>query len=252
MDAPTPRKTAYGDHPDQFVRFDPAPGVPHGTVLLVHGGYWRRRHTLELMEPLGSHFRAAGWSTCNVEYRRGPGSPWPQPLRDVRDAAATARGLEDRGPLVAVGHSVGGQLALLAGTPVDAVVALAPVTDAGRTYRERLGDDAAQEYFGTTPDRDDKLYARASPIAQSPPAAPALIVHGWNDVRVPAIHTVDYAVTADRAGGRIDVVLTHDLDHLAAIDPARLPWPAALDWMGRFTAPPPARTTRGAEKECGA
>ena len=234
----------YGDHPDQYVEFMPADGPRRGVAVLVHGGYWRERHTLELMRPFALGLAAAGWEVANVEYRRGPGAAWPVPLEDVRaacvlaDAARRAPGRDQRegpaGPLIGIGHSVGGQLALLAGRPLDAVVALAPVTDTARTHAEALGEGAAEEYFGGGPVDDPARYADASPIARLPLGRPALLVHGGDDDRVPVRHTLDFLAAALESGDAVDAVLPHRLGHREAIEPGNASWPGMLEWLERL------------------
>ena len=236
----SPRIERYGAHPDQHVEFVPAEGPRQGLAVLVHGGYWRERHTLELMRPLAQSLAAGGWEVANVEYRRGPQAGWPVPLDDVRAAVALAdaarhdRGRGPVGPLVVIGHSVGGQLALLAGGPLDAVVALAPVTDTARTHAEALGDGAAEEYFGGGPAGNPARYADASPIARLPVGRPALLVHGSDDDRVPVRHTLDFLAAALEAGDAVDAVLPQRLGHLDAIDPGNASWQGVLEWMAQL------------------
>ena len=227
----------YGEHPDQRVELhDPAPGAPpRGVALLVHGGYWRERFTASLMGALAADLAARGWAVANVEYRRGPGT-WPAADDDVRAAAAAVAASEWRrgwgGPVVGVGHSVGGQLVLLASEEFDSVVALAPVTDVARVWGEGLGDGAAEEYFGAGPDELPGVYADASPRWQIPPACPVLVVHGDADDRVPLAHSEAYAgAMGGRDGGRVGLLEAPGLGHLGAIDPAGPHWEATVDWM---------------------
>ncbi|WP_417221272.1 alpha/beta hydrolase family protein [Arthrobacter sp.] len=229
----------YGRHPDQHLRLVRAAAGARGTAVLVHGGYWRQAHTLALMEPLIQPLLDAGWNVANVEYRRGPDAVWPVPLDDVRSACRLLSAQVPDGPLVAVGHSVGGELALLAGDPVHAVVALAPVTDAARTHAEHLGDGAAQEYFGTTPTQDPVRYAGASPIARLQAGRPTLVVHGADDTRVPVRHTLDYLVAAWDADVAVTALLPDRLGHLEVIDPTRGHWANVMGWLDGLAAGPP-------------
>lgn len=238
---PTPVVVRYGDHPEQKVELiDPAAGSrPRGVALLVHGGYWRERFTLRLMDRLAADLTARGWAVANVEYRRGAAGPWPAPDDDVRAAATAIAGGAWRrrwdGPLVAIGHSVGGQLALLAARAptcgVDSVVALAPVTDAARVWGEDLGDGAAAEYFGGSPAELGSVYATASPVRALGPGRPVLVVHGDADTRVPLAHSVDFVAAASAAGESVGLLEVPGLDHLGAIDPAGPHWEATVGWM---------------------
>lgn len=226
---------AYGDHPDQYVRCRLAQNVQRGVAVLIHGGYWREQHTADLMTPLATDLARRGWATVNVEYRRGPQASWPAPLQDVQSACLTAvewaAAGSISGPVIGVGHSVGGQLALLAGSPLGGVVALAPVTDASRIYTEALGDGAAKEYFGTAPSEDPGKYAQASPIKQVPAGRPILLMHGGTDARVPLSHSLDYLTASLDSGDDVTGYFPHQLSHLEAIDPSTAHWENAIRWM---------------------
>jgi dipeptidyl aminopeptidase/acylaminoacyl peptidase len=139
------------------------------------------------------------------------------------------------GPIIGIGHSVGGQLALLAAPLLDAVVALAPVTDVARADREGLGEDAAQEFMGTRSSDSPRDYADASPIRQLPLNRPQLLVHGDIDARVPVAHTRAFQVAAREHGDDAQLIVVPGLGHLDAIDPAADHWPQVLHWLGTVT-----------------
>jgi dipeptidyl aminopeptidase/acylaminoacyl peptidase len=229
---------AYGPQAAQNVQcWEPAgTGQCRGVAVLVHGGYWRAAFDASLMEALVHDLTQNDWAVSNIEYRRGGnGGGWPTTGEDVKSAiaavAATPWRQKHRGPMIGIGHSVGGQLALLAADRLDAVVALAPVTDVARTYRERLGEEAAAEFFQTSPDENPEVYASASPLRQLPLGVPTLVVHGATDQRVPVDHSVDFVASARAAGDQVDFESPHDLDHLAAIDPATRSWSSVRRWM---------------------
>jgi acetyl esterase/lipase len=233
----------YGPHTPQRVDcWDPAAdGQCRGVAVLVHGGYWRARFDASLMVPLARDLTAHGWAVANIEYRsNGNGGGWPVTLEDVRAAigavAATPWRAGWAGPLVGIGHSVGGQLVLLSADLLDAVVALAPVTDSARTYREGLGENAAAEFFGTSPQGAPAVYEAASPVWQLPLGLPALVVHGAVDQRVPVEHSQDFVAAARSAGDRVDFHSPHGLDHLEAIDPVTSNWTQARHWLETCTA----------------
>jgi len=244
----------YGPNAPQNVQcWDPAgAGHSRGVAVLVHGGYWRASFDASLMVAMVHDLTQNGWAVANVEYRSGGnGGGWPATGADVKSAiaavAATPWREKHLGPMIGIGHSVGGQLALLAADRLDAVVALAPVTDAARTYRERLGEDAAAEFFGTSPDEDPDIYASASPLRQLPLAVPTLVVHGAMDQRVPVHHSVDFVATARAAGDYVDFESPHDLDHMAAIDPSTRSWSSVRQWMAhRGSQLPRLRTSSSA------
>lgn len=221
----------YGTHPDQHIQLVRTMMSPaKGTAILVHGGYWREKITAAVMEPMLTQLVAAGWNVANVEYRRGPAHPWPQPEQDVAEAIASIDDLKLLGPAILIGHSVGGQLVLLNANATDGVIALAPVTDVARVHAESLGEDAAQEYFRSTPAEDARLYAAASPAARTVPEVPILIVHGTADDRLPLTHSKQY-VASQVETRNIETLFLPGYDHFQVIDPQEAHWTAVLDWM---------------------
>jgi len=114
---------AYGPLPDQHATLRGA----GPTVVVLHGGFWRARYRAPLMDPLCDALAALGFASWNVEYRRvGAGGGYPETLEDV---AAACRAAPD--PVLALGHSAGGHLALWAAAEglVPAAVSLAGVCD---------------------------------------------------------------------------------------------------------------------------
>lgn len=224
----------YGDEREQHVCCRmPTFSFTRGTVVLIHGGYWRAGFDASLMDELGNDLLGRGWAVANLEYRRrGSGGEWPAIMDDVHAGIEAVRqwAMPQGVPVVGIGHSVGGQLTLLAAAQLDAVVALAPVTDVARTYREGLGENAAAEFFGVSPEQDPKLYASASP-KWTPPACPTLVVHGTNDTRVPKEHSRDFVRAAAERGGRVEYHEVVGLDHLELIQPTATHWPAVVAWM---------------------
>ena len=85
---------------------------PRAVVVVLHGGFWRARYGADLMDELCDDLAARGYAAWNVEYRRvGAGGGWPATFDDVE--AATRRA-NDGLPLVTLGHSAGGHLAVWA------------------------------------------------------------------------------------------------------------------------------------------
>lgn len=237
---PPPQRKTYGDDPSQFVDLymadDHIAEHARGTVLSIHGGYWRQKYGLDLNVPIAEHLATQGWTVANIEYRRvqpnGDGA-WHEMSADVLDAIAL---IEDQpGPLVALGHSAGGQLALWAAaqaeTTIDAVVALAPVSDLFLADGLELSDHATKELFGTSAAERPDLYAIASPLYLLPLGIPQLIVHGQKDEDVPFDMATEYTETAEAAGDRVELIDPKSVDHFNVIDPTHEVWRKIDLWL---------------------
>ena len=184
-------------------------GSRGGRAVLLHGGYWRNQYRRDLMTPLGDALVAHGLATWNVEYRRvGGGGGVPRTLDDV---AAAIESWPDLGssapavwvPLILVGHSAGGHLALCAagrhrhrGSPavdIGAVISLGGVCDLEAAARQGLSNGAALDFAGGDPDTWPLLlYAEASPPRLLPLGVPYLLLHGTADDFVPWQLSADF------------------------------------------------------------
>ncbi|WP_326565461.1 alpha/beta hydrolase [Amycolatopsis rhabdoformis] len=222
------RTLRYGSEPSQFAELH-GDNPTRGTVFLLHGGWWRAQRDLHLMDGLAADLAAAGWLVANLEYRRidGDTGGWPETLDDVLAGIAAVPVAENL-PLIAIGHSAGGHLALLAAavTPgLNAVVGLAPITDVPRSAAEGLGEGAAR-LFLPTPD------PAASPLTRLPIGVRQLVVHGDADGRVPIEHSRAYVAAAREAGDDVTFTELPGVDHFQVIDPADEPWRHVRAWLG--------------------
>ena len=119
---PKPDTTvAYGDDALQVVDvWRPAGAGPHPAVVMIHGGWWQTAIAeRDIMNWIAGDLRSHGVGVWNIEYRgvdRGGG--YPGTYLDVGAAADmfAARGGEygfkTGAPVVVIGHSAGGHLAL--------------------------------------------------------------------------------------------------------------------------------------------
>ena len=75
----------YGPDPSQFGELSlPTGDRSAGTVVIIHGGFWRARYDLSLGRPLAADLVARGYAVWNLEYRRvGNGGGWPTTFDDV-------------------------------------------------------------------------------------------------------------------------------------------------------------------------
>lgn len=127
---------AYGPHAAERLDLFLPEGRPRGTLMYIHGGYWRSldKHDASLVAP---PFTAAGYAVAVVNYALCPAVSVETIVAQVRRAAAWLASHHvqwDAPParLFACGHSAGGHLAamLLATEPeVKAAVCISALYD---------------------------------------------------------------------------------------------------------------------------
>jgi acetyl esterase/lipase len=237
----------YGPHFHHFGDlYVPEGAGPFPVAVVLHGGFWRELRTLELTDDLARDMAGRGWAAWNVEYRRVgevSGGGHPVTVEDVGaaiDFLGTLDAPLDLERVVAIGHSAGGHLALLAAArPVSAValagaVSQAGVTDLREADRLGLGEGATAEYMGGGADERPDAYAEASPIERVPVGVPQLLVHGDADERVPVGQSTAYAEAARAAGDDVELVIRRGEDHFVHVDPAAGAWAEVVRWLERF------------------
>lgn len=245
----SPLRLAYGAESLQFGElYLPKGSGPHPVVILIHGGFWRVPYGLALMQGLAEDLvqhRIAAW---NIEYRRvgDAGGGWPGTLQDVAravDYLATLASLYalDLTRVVPVGHSAGGQLALwlatrsrlpkmsklmVRNTPwsIAGAVSLAGVSDLKLAWHLNLGQGAAADFLGGSPDKVPERYSTASPAELLPLGFPQVLIHGNRDDRVPLLVSQEYAQKAVLAGDRVTLIELPGADHFVLIDPTSAAW----------------------------
>lgn len=237
---------AYGTDPSQFGELYRPTGTAHaGTVVVIHGGFWRSAYDLALGAPLAADLTARGFTAWNLEYRRvGNGGGWPGTLADVAAGIDLLATLDvDIARVVAVGHSAGGQLAVWAASrstlpatapgatprvPVTGVVSQAGVLDLVTAADTGVGGTAVADFLGGSPTQLPQRYAVADPIRQLPLAAPVLCLHSRADRAVPFAQSSAFVAAATAAGGTATLRETEG-DHHTLIDPTSPAWQIVLD-----------------------
>jgi arylformamidase len=163
----------YGERPREvFDLFEPKHRAL-GTVVFVHGGYWRSTDK-DLWTHLAAGPLARGWRVAVVDYDLCPYVTIPQ-IRQQIAAAVNAIAARCPGPLRLAGHSAGGHLVAQMLNPqvagdwldrVTGVVPISPLSDLEPFLRTSMNAD-----FGL-----DAATARAeSPIHQPVPTVPVTV-----------------------------------------------------------------------------
>ena len=248
-------RISYGGEPAQFgdLRLPDGAG-PHPVAVVLHGGYWRNRYSLDYMGHVCESLRVRGLASWNVEYRRlgDPGGGWPGTLLDVVQALDALRTLATTYPLdlhrvVTLGHSAGGHLAAWvaaqkggavasttfsrAHVPICAVVSLAGVLDLYRGWELRLSDTVIESFIGGTPASQPQRFAFASPDRLLPSGVCQIAVHGTADANVPLELSERYAHAARRAGDDVRLLTLPGSGHFEIVDPLTSEWQTIVTQM---------------------
>jgi acetyl esterase/lipase len=206
-------------------------GDPVGTLVLLHGGYWKPGYGLDQLDPIAERMTEAGWATWNVEYRPiGEGSGYPDPMTDVASALDRLAEEDLDATVVTLGHSAGGQLAVWAasrndatpgGPPLvrpDRAISLSGVLDLVRAASAPGSSAPVTAFADGSPAEVPEHYAFADPTLLAPATCPVFAVHAADDLVVPLDQARSYVARARAAGGRAELVNVPG-DHFTVIDP---------------------------------
>ena len=227
----------YAGHDDGLIdlHLPAGPVRPRPLVVFVHGGFWRQQWDRKHARPLANALASEGYVVALPEYRRvGGEGGWPTTAEDV-DAAMAALpellagiGVPTTTTTLA-GHSAGGHLALWLANqphPLDRVVALAPVGDLRLAADYGMGDGAAAEFLGGTPDAVPEAYDAADPATRmrDRPSCDVVVIHGDSDDAV----AVDSSRRLKERFEWLDYRELPGVDHSAVVDPLSAAWPVVL------------------------
>jgi acetyl esterase/lipase len=263
---PEPDATiAYGR--DQMQKADlwlPAGRGPHPTVLMVHGGCWQTEIAdRRIMNWIADDLRKRGIAVWNIDYRgvdrAGGGYPGT-----FADAAAAADALRDHAeqygldisPLVAVGHSAGGHLALWLAArrapaarspgpliprasplvaadplPIDAVVSLGGLPDLelqATPPGSGCGTEVIEKLVGPPTLSSRDVYADTSVPRLAPLGVRQVLINGLQDRIIPTAYAEDYARKMRAAGDEVKVRMIDRTGHVELIAPETEAWAAAV------------------------
>ncbi|HEY0131458.1 MAG TPA: alpha/beta hydrolase [Allosphingosinicella sp.] len=264
---PEPDATiAYGE--DQMQKVDlwlPAGAGPHPTVMMVHGGCWQTEIAdRRIMNWIADDLRKRGIAVWNIDYRGVDRSGGGYPGTFV-DAAAAADALRqhapryklDISPLVAVGHSAGGHLALwlaarraasrrpasplvprgspLIGAdplPIATVVSLGGLPDlelAATPPGSGCGTEVIEKLVGPPTLSSRSVYADTSIPRLAPLGVRQVLINGLQDRIIPTAYAEDYASKMRAAGDKVKVRMIDATGHVELIAPESRAWAATVE-----------------------
>ncbi|HEX8241207.1 MAG TPA: alpha/beta hydrolase [Allosphingosinicella sp.] len=264
---PEPDSTiAYG--PDQMQKVDlwlPAGRGPHPTVLMVHGGCWQTEIAdRRIMNWIADDLRKRGIAVWNIDYRGvdRDGGGYPGTFADSAAAADALRRHAaeyklDIRPLVAVGHSAGGHLALWLAArpavgrrrsspliprgspilaadplPIDTVVSLGGLPDlelAATPPGSGCGTEVIERLVGPPTLSSRHVYADTSVPRLAPLGIRQVLINGLQDRIIPTAYAEDYARKMRTAGDKVKVRMIDRTGHVELIAPETAAWAAAVE-----------------------
>ncbi|CAB5015768.1 MAG: prolyl oligopeptidase family serine peptidase [Actinobacteria bacterium] len=178
----------YGEHLDHVIDFWGERDQPL-VVISIHGGYFAAHYDRGVNEPVCRAMASMGALVANVEYSRAGGCTDPMDsVRDVRAAVAhVVNSVRPGTRVVVTGHSAGGYLALAASTVpgIDAVVALAPVTDLWECSVGGWDDEEIARWIGVLPHESPDQWHRMRLENVGMGDVPCVVIHGATDGVVP-------------------------------------------------------------------
>ena len=255
LERPRPAPSAsvkYGDEALQVVDlWLPEGKGPHPTVLMAHGGCWQSEIAdRRIMNWIAEDLRRRGIAVWNIDYRgvdrEGGGYPGT-----FLDAAAAADALRvhapsynlDISPLVAVGHSAGGHLALwLAGRPklpdgsalrtpdplpITDVVSLGGLPDlelAATPPGSGCGTDVIEKLVGPPTLSSRDVYADTSVPRLGRLGVRQVLINGEQDRIIPTSYAEAYATPMRTKGDDVRVVMVGNTGHVELIAPETEAW----------------------------
>jgi len=264
---PEPDSTiAYGA--DQMQKADlwiPSGRGPHPTVLMVHGGCWQTEIAdRRIMNWIAADLRKRGIAVWNIDYRGvdRTGGGYPGTFADTAAAADALRAHAGRhkldvDPLVAVGHSAGGHLALWLAArpaavrrppnpliprgspliggdplPIDTVVSLGGLPDlelAATPPGSGCGTEVIEKLVGPPTLSSRHVYADTSVPRLAPLGIRQVLVNGLQDRIIPPAYAEDYAAKMRAAGDTVKVRIIENTGHVELIAPETAAWAAAVE-----------------------
>ncbi len=237
---------AYGAHPLQFAELSlPESLPPHPVICLIHGGCYRELYDLRPLSSLVTDLVGRGYAVWNIEYRRhGCDGGFPRMFLDAAAAVDFLRQIAvehelDLDRVISAGHSAGGHLALwLAGrmripaenplysadpTPIQAVLALAPLTDIASGWRRGACGEALLDVMGGSPEEAAENYRAGSPVQLLPLGARQMILVGEHDSDI-LQEARQYTEAAAQHGDQVQLLVVPEAGHFEVVAVRSAAW----------------------------
>ncbi len=152
------------------------PDAPRGGAAVIHGYGGCKEQMLGISARLAEE----GWATLALDLRGHGEHPAPMDERVLQDLEAALNWLRRYERVVAVGHSLGGRLALI--SSADLVVAISPAvasrpSEEGRQMLLAFGSTTVRS---PSPSTILELLRRMDEVKQ--PDRPVLLLHGERDI----------------------------------------------------------------------
>ncbi len=211
---PAEHRLAYGEDPAQYaLLWNPVlaqDATAKALIVFIHGGCWLNAYDIEHSYGLSTALSQQGYAVLSLEYRRtgDAGGGWPGTFDDIRAALAFTKQLQSSDlnplPVIALGHSAGGHLALLAGAQdasLQGIVGLAAITDIIDYGRgQNSCETATAQFMGGDFASRTAAYHAANP-AELKPHANTFLLQGSADAIVsPTQANIPGALTINLQG----------------------------------------------------
>lgn len=228
--------------------YRPAGAGPFPSVLLIHGGAWKRGDR-DQVERLATRIAARGYLVMNTTYRLVPSYVFPAQLHDVqqalrwmRSSAGAQQGIDPQ-RIGAFGYSAGAHLAALVAGVADEPGVGDPLTRvkavvAGGTPSDltvfRTGSLVPAFIGGSYDDKAD-AYRAASPIYHiGPKQPPVFLYHAGFDRLVPVDQATRYQEALQKAGVTNELFIIRGHGHISGFFADGAAVDAALDFLDRY------------------
>lgn len=220
---------------------------PFPSVLLIHGGAWKRGDRAQV-KGLAERIAARGYLVMNTTYRLVPRYTWPAQLHDVQQAL---RWMRNDGPAYGVdpkriasfGYSAGGHLSALLGhaadDPVigDPATAVKAIVAGGTPSNLNLyeGGYLVPNFIGGSREEKPEAFTQASPVTYITKGDPPVFqYHATLDDYVPFEQATRYRAALDEAGIANELFVIRGHGHISAFFADGDAVNAALDFLDRY------------------